>query len=110
MYAQVYAEGHVHNIMEAILDYKKDASYVDKEDRYITNKSGQRRIQQTTFGWKLLVQCKNGTDKWIPLKDFKEYNSVEVAEFASSRGIESEPDFLWWIPFTLHKRDRIMLH
>ena len=40
MYAQVYAEGHVHNIMEAILDYKKDASYVDKEDRYITNKSG----------------------------------------------------------------------
>ena len=30
MYAQVDAEGHVHNIMEAILGYKKDASTLDK--------------------------------------------------------------------------------
>ena len=30
MYAKVDAEGHVHNMMEAILDYNEDASVVDK--------------------------------------------------------------------------------
>ena len=30
MYAQVYAKGHVQNMMELILDYKKVASAVDK--------------------------------------------------------------------------------
>ena len=29
MYTQVDVEGNVHNMMESILDYKKDASAVD---------------------------------------------------------------------------------
>ena len=94
--------------MEVILDYRKDGYVVDKEDMYITNKSGQCRIQQTTLGWKLLVQWNNGTEKWIPLKDLKESNPVELTEFVSARGIDSEPGFVWWVPFTLRKRDGII--
>ena len=30
---------------------------------------------------------------------------MEVAEFASSRGIYNEPAFVYWVPFTLRKRD-----
>ena len=30
MYAKVDSEGYVHNMMKAILDYKKDASTFDK--------------------------------------------------------------------------------
>ena len=33
---------------------------------------------------------------------------MEVAEFSSARGIESQPDFVWWVPYTLRKRDRII--
>ena len=33
---------------------------------------------------------------------------MEAAEFASQIGIESKPALLWWVPFTLHKRDRII--
>ena len=33
---------------------------------------------------------------------------MEVSEFASSIVIESEPDFVWWLPFTLRNRDSII--
>ena len=46
--------------MEGILDYKKNTFAVDKEDMCITTKSSKRHIWQTTLGWKLLVQWKNG--------------------------------------------------
>ena len=49
MYAQVNAEGHAQNMMEAILDYKKDSYTVDKEDIYITTKYGWCHIQKN-FG------------------------------------------------------------
>ena len=76
MYAEVDAEVHVHNMMESILGYKKDAFVVDKKYMYIITKSGQCHIQQTTLGWKLFGQCNNGIDKWIPLKCLKESNPV----------------------------------
>ena len=33
---------------------------------------------------------------------------MEVAEFISERGIDTEPDFIWWVTFTLRNRDRII--
>jgi hypothetical protein len=38
----------------------------------------------------------------------KEAHPVELAEFAKARDIADEPTFLWWVPYTLHKRDVIM--
>ena len=55
MYAQVDNEGCFHNIVGKILDYKQYVSDVDNEYMYITTKSGQRRIQKTSLGWKFLV-------------------------------------------------------
>ena len=56
---------------------------------YITTKSCWCHIQKTTLGWKLLDQCNNRTEQWTPLKDLKEANTVELAEFVSERGVES---------------------
>ena len=75
---------------------------------YITIKSGQRRIQQTTLGWRLLVQWKIGTDKWIYLKYLNDSNPVEEAKFASAIGIGIKSDFVWWVTFTLCKRYRVI--
>ena len=44
MYSQVDADGYVNNMLEKILYYKKDASTDNKDDMYITTKSGYRRI------------------------------------------------------------------
>ena len=38
----------------------------------------------------------------------KESHPVEVVEFAKARGIDTEPAFVWWVPFTLQKRDVIL--
>jgi hypothetical protein len=48
------------------------------------------------------------SEQWIPLKDLKESNPVDVAEFAVARGISDEPAFDWWVPYTLRKKDNII--
>lgn len=65
-------------------------------------------MRKTTQGWKLLVQWADGTESWIPLRDLKESHPVDVAEFAQARGIDGEPAFAWWVPYTLRKRDVII--
>ena len=42
------------------------------------------------------------------LKDLKESNPVEIAEYVTPRNMASEPAFAWWVPFTLRKRDRLI--
>ena len=39
----------------------------------------------------------------------KETNPVDVEEYATASGIEKEPAFAWWVPYTLFKRDVIVL-
>ena len=41
MYAQVDADGFFHSHLDSILDFKKYGNAVDKEDMYVTTKSGQ---------------------------------------------------------------------
>jgi hypothetical protein len=108
MYSQVDNEGHSQSLLKSIIDYKKDGHAVAKSDMYIYTKSGQRRLCQTTTGWKLLVQFRDGSEQWIPLKVLKETNPVDVAEFATAREIDDQPAFNWWVPYTLRKRDRII--
>ena len=49
-------------------------------------------------GWSLLVEWKDGGSHWIPLKDLKESNPIEVAEYAITNKIVATPDL--FIAFT----------
>ena len=42
------------------------------------------------------------------IKILKNLNPIEVAEFAVAGGIDKEPAFTWWVPYTLRRRDRII--
>ena len=42
------------------------------------------------------------------LKYLKESNSIDVAEYAKSQGIDDEPVFKFWVPYTLKKQDNII--
>ena len=77
-------------------------------DKYYHTKTGTRRMRQTTVGWSFLVQWSNGTRQWIDLKLLKESNPVQVGEYVISRGIQDEPAFAWWVPYTMRKRDVIV--
>ena len=109
MMAQVDHEGYSTTMMAGIVDYQKDeATAVPKSEKWVVTKRGRRRLRKSTAGWKLLVQWKDGSETWIPLKDLKESHPVEVAEFAKARGIDDEVAFAYWVPFTLWKRDIII--
>ena len=79
MYAQVDAEGFYHSLLDSILDFKKDGNVFDKEDIYVTTKSGHRHVHNTTDSWKLVVLWENGTEQLIPLSIMKNSKPVEVA-------------------------------
>jgi hypothetical protein len=81
---------------------------IHMEDKYFKTCSGTKRLCQTTVGWKLLVQWSDDSHQWIDLKILKESNPVQVAEYAKSCGIDGEPAFEWWVPYTLRKRDVII--
>jgi hypothetical protein len=44
-------------------------------------------------GWKLLVQWKDKTTSWIPLKDMKESKPVEAVEYVVANKLSLEPAF-----------------
>jgi Reverse transcriptase (RNA-dependent DNA polymerase) len=45
---------------------------------------------------------------WVPLKDLKESNPLEVADYAVNMKLVLEPAFAWWVPYTIKKRDRVI--
>ena len=108
LYSQVDSEGRSYVILKGITDHRKDQTVVSKEDGTYTTKSGRTYPKQTTRGWKLCVEWNDDTTNWIPLKDLKESNPIETAEYAVANKIADEPAFSWWVPYVLKRRNRII--
>lgn len=82
---------------------------MSKDDGFVVDEERRRRIPKiTTRGWELEVQWKDGSTSWIPLKDLKESNPIEVAEYAVANKIAEEPAFAWWVRHVLRKRNRFI--
>ena len=105
---QVDANGRHSHVLEGVIGHRKTGRAVEQDEAYITTRRGQRKLRQTTVGWELQVQWRDKTTQWVPLKVLKEDNPVEVAVYAKSQGIDKEPAFSWWVPYTLKKRERII--
>ncbi|MGH3054233.1 MAG: reverse transcriptase domain-containing protein, partial [Gaiellaceae bacterium] len=108
LYAQVDDEGNQYLILKEIIDYNKDHSAISKDDMYTYSSNGNQIKRRTTKGWKLCILWKDGSTTWEPLRNLKESNPVEVAEFAVANKLASEPAFAWWISDVLRRRDRII--
>ena len=50
------------------------------------------------------VEWKDGSTNWLPLKDLKESNPVELAEYAVANKLVEEPAFAWWDRPVLRRR------
>jgi hypothetical protein len=79
MYTQCDKEVNQFNIMNCIIDHKKDGHAVERADMYIKHGSN-KKVRNTTKGWHLCVEWKDGTTSWESLADIKESNPIEVAE------------------------------
>jgi hypothetical protein len=108
IYAQLDTEGHQHIIIKDIIGHRKDETAITKEKAVLKSKNGNKVPMRTTKGWWFLVECNDGSTEWVNLKDLKDGNPLELAEYAMSHGINEEPAFSWWITRTMKKRDRIV--
>ena len=108
LFAQVDDDGNRQVLMNEIIDYRTNRTELKQQDAFIITKTGTKRRQETTKGWELLIEWKDGSTNWVSLKDRKESYPVEVAEFALATCISMEPAFAWWVPFVLKKRNRIL--
>ena len=106
MWAQCDSEGNQHLLLDAIIDYREDGHAVKLADMYMVH-DGRKHLRRMTKGWHLCMHWKDGSTSWERLADLKESNPIEVAEHAVAQGINHEPAFVWWVPCTLKKRDRI---
>ena len=108
MFAQVDNEGNRHVLFDEIVDHRTDGSEVKQQDAFLQTRSGTKRRKETTQGWEILVQWKDGSVTWVTLKDMKNSYPVQLAEYATKRRIAGEPAFAWWIQHVLNKRNRII--
>jgi hypothetical protein len=80
--------------------HRKDDSAVERADMHV-QRGSNRHIRKTMKGWQMCVEWKDGSTTWERLADLNESNPVELADYAVAHGIENEPAFAWWVPFTL---------
>ena len=108
LFTQIDDKGNQQVLMDEIIGHQSNEHVMKQQDAFITTKTGTKRRRETTKGWELLVQWKDGGTDWIALKDIKESYPVQVAEYAVSSRISEEPAFAWWSASVLKKRNRII--
>ena len=108
LFAQVDQEGNTHVLLDELIDYIVNGCEVKLQDAFITTGTGTRRRCETTLGWELLAQWKDGSTNWISLKDLKESYPVQTAEYTVAAKIAMEPAFAWLVPHMLKTRNRII--
>ena len=108
LFMQVDQEGNRHVLLDKLVDYRVNGHEVKLQDAFITSGTGTRRRRETTIGWELLAQWKDGSTNWISLKDLKESYPVQTAEYTVTPKIAMEPAFAWWVLHTLKKRNQIV--
>ena len=79
-----------------------------KEHTFIISHNGRRRRKETTQGWEILIQWKDGYTTWKSLKDLKDSYLVQVAEYAHQFELSNKPSFAWWVLHVLKKRESII--
>ena len=97
MMSQVDSEGHHYKVLTEVTDNKKNDSSISNVDCFINSSSGNIHRKRTTLVWKLLVEFKEVSVDWVPLKDLKHSNPVELDQYAAANEMSYEPAFNWWV-------------
>jgi len=108
MMAQSDPEGNRHMLFKEIVDHQMGEDAIKKEDGFTVGFNGNVHPKLTTRGWDISVEWRDASNSWLPLKDVKDANPLELAEYAIANGIQEEPAFKWWVPEIMRKKRRII--
>ena len=95
LFAQVDQNGNHFVLFDEIIDHRKDGSEIKQNDAFIHTSNGNKRRRETTKGWKICIQWKDGSSTWNQLKDVKESYPVQLAEYGTENKNTDEPAFTW---------------
>ena len=105
LWDQADDDGYNYKLLFEVIGHRKNVDAVEKEDGWAKTKTGMKRRVITTKGWDLHVRWETGDTSYIALKDIKEGNPIEVAEYAMANNLENEPAFAWWVKTALKRRN-----
>ena len=106
--ANVDDNGQTALILDDIIGHRFNNDCIDISDGWYTTPQGARKRRITTRGCDINVLWKDGTSSWIPLKDMKEANPIEVAEYVAHHDLTAHPVFAWWVPATIKRKEKII--
>jgi len=107
MFAQWDTEGTPSLLLYGIVDHRKDPRAITEQAMYIHRGSNQG-TRDTSKGWQLCVEWKDGSTSWEKLATLKMSHPVEVAEYAVTHNLADDPAFACWVPQTLQCKTRII--
>jgi len=108
MMSQSDAKGRRHMIFKEIVDHCSGDTTIKKEGGFTVGFDDNVYPKKTTHGWDICVEWSDGTTSWFPLKDMKDTNPLELAQYAIASQISEEPAFKWWVQEILKKKKRII--
>ncbi len=79
--SQVDSEECEFLVMKEICNHQTNQKALKAADGYTISMNGNKVPKHTITGWKLLVEFNDNTTTWIPLKDLKDSNPIELAEY-----------------------------
>jgi hypothetical protein len=85
MFAQFNDKCNRHVLFEEIIGHRTDGTEVKRQNAFLTTCSGNKRRKETTKGWEILIQWKDGSTTWVSMKDIKDSYPVQLAEYATQR-------------------------
>ena len=105
MLSQSDTEGRRHMIFKEIVDHRVADTAIKKEDGFTVGFNSNVHHKKTTCGWDICVEWRDGSTSWLPLKDVKDANPLELAQYAIANQISEEPAFKWWVQDILMKKE-----
>jgi hypothetical protein len=108
MFAQVDSEGRQYQILDEIIDHRKDNTAVPISEGMIQGPNGEMKPKITTQGHEFLCSFKDGSMDWVKLKDLKESNGIEIAKFIVANCLVEELAFKWWVPKVLRNNRNLL--
>ena len=92
VFSQCDDAGNQYRLISGIVDHKSNDKSVSKSYRYVVIRGRQFPIN-STVGWKLCVEWKDGSTSWEQLPDMKEAYPVLVAKYTTTQEIIEETAF-----------------
>ncbi len=92
-------------IFKEIVDHCSGDTTIKKEDGFTVGFNGNVHPKKR---WDICIKWTDGSTSWLPLKDVKDENPLELAQYAVANKISEEPAFMWWVQEILKKKKQMI--